>query len=119
MQKKSIMVIEDNSDLRALQKILLEMAGYLVLEAGSGAEGQKHLAAGKNPDLILLDVELGDMTGSEFLDQIETANSEILKNVPVVYVTGHDRPSDQRAKGYIRKGQGNREFINQIKTFMD
>lgn len=117
MQKKSILVIEDNSDLRALQKILLEMAGFSVTEAGSGEEAFEHLST-RMPDLILLDVELGDMTGSQFLDRVEIENSQVLAQVPVVYVTGYERPEDQRAVGYIRKGTDNRKFISQVQQIL-
>ncbi|MBI4550178.1 MAG: response regulator [Candidatus Omnitrophica bacterium] len=65
---KSILVIEDDDSFRESLKKLLEKEGYHVLEADSGEAGMEILKRGR-PDLILLDLYLGGITGLEFLER--------------------------------------------------
>ncbi|MCG8575612.1 MAG: response regulator transcription factor [Flavobacteriales bacterium] len=71
--KKTILIIDDEPDIRLLVKYNLEKEGYIVLEAENGKRGVE-IAAESNPDLILLDVMMPEMDG------IETC--EMLKNIP-------------------------------------
>jgi two-component system, cell cycle response regulator DivK len=61
---KSVLIIEDNEHVREIFVSMLRSAGYEILDAGTGTQGiEKALSA--KPDLILLDLDLPDMTGMD------------------------------------------------------
>ena len=66
MTKASILVIDDEPQIRKLLKIVLESNDFRVIEAATGAEGIL-LAANHTPELILLDLGLPDTSGHEVL----------------------------------------------------
>ena len=66
MNKGSILVIDDEPQIRKLLKIVLESNDYKVLEAATGNEGIV-MAASHLPELILLDLGLPDLSGHEVL----------------------------------------------------
>jgi DNA-binding response OmpR family regulator len=63
----SILIVEDERDIRELLRRYLERAGHSVLSTGTGAEAILLLASA-NPDLVLLDLGLPDIDGLEVLD---------------------------------------------------
>ncbi len=69
--KQSILVVDDSFDTLKLQRILLELEGYEVFTAESGAEAFEILSEIDEPNLILLDMQMGDMNGIEFLTMLE------------------------------------------------
>ena len=69
MNKVSILVIDDEPQIRKLLRINLESNDYKVLQASTGKEGIL-LAASHLPDLILLDIGLPDLTGHEVLAEL-------------------------------------------------
>ena len=88
--KQRILIIDDEVRLTRLLKVSLELTGaYDVYEANSGSEG---LAAAKQvqPDLILLDVIMPDLGGTDVVAQL--AADERLRRVPVVWLTATVSP---------------------------
>ena len=85
MSKAKILVIDDSEDARKVMGLRLESAGYEVLSAKDGKEGIK-LAEAKQPDLIILDVVLPDVTGygvSMFLSEnVKTMH------IPIIMISG-------------------------------
>ncbi len=77
-KKKSILVIDDSSDMLNLQKAFLEMDGFQTFTARSGEEAFKVLDKIEKPDLILLDVRMDGMSGPDFLKMLEDKKPEIL-----------------------------------------
>jgi len=72
MTKFKILVIDDEKSIREVFTVLLEEKGYRVESAGTGAEGIARARAFL-PDIVLLDMNLPDMTGLETLARIKTA----------------------------------------------
>src|SRR6266513_2202836 len=68
---KTILIVDDYADIRTLMKILIEMAGYRVLEAHDGIEALEP-ARDKHPDLILMDIAMPGMNGITAAQQIRT-----------------------------------------------
>ncbi len=66
MNKETILIIDDEPQIRKLLKITLESNDYKVVQASNGIEGI-HLAANYNPELIILDLGLPDKSGHEVL----------------------------------------------------
>lgn len=66
---KTILIIDDEKDLRAVLSAALHDEGYEILEAANGEEGLK-MALEHKPALILLDVIMPKMTGLEMLEKL-------------------------------------------------
>ncbi len=81
----SILVIDDDPQIRSLIARLLGPAGYLVDEAATGEEGLASLQAGRH-DLVLLDMQLPDLSGHDVLIAIRAEPRTRL--TPVVMITG-------------------------------
>jgi CheY-like chemotaxis protein len=118
-EKKTILVIDDDRDIVEVQKIFLEMEGFEVVTAGSGHQGLRILDDMKRPSLILLDVMLGDMSGTEFLNLLAKRNPEILEAVPVIFLTGMDEIPAAKVRGFIRKPFDNADFLNAVHHFIE
>lgn len=117
--KKSILVVDDSTDMLELRKMILEMDGFTVFSAASGAEALRMLDEEK-VDLILLDFSLGDMNGREFLKQLEVEHPKILKKIPVVFLTGMDKKDIPRTKaaGLIEKSAKTELFLKSVHSYL-
>jgi DNA-binding response OmpR family regulator/anti-sigma regulatory factor (Ser/Thr protein kinase) len=83
-EKKSVLVVEDNLDIRNyLKKILGE--NYTVYEASNGHEGLKQTQK-KQPDIIISDINMDGMDGMELCKKIKA--DEGLSHIPIVLLTG-------------------------------
>lgn len=85
-----IMLVDDDEDLRGSVGELLEDSGYDVVAYGSAAEALDDLRAGLRPRLILLDLMMPGMSGTEFLEQQRAACE--LADLPIVLFTAHLTP---------------------------
>jgi CheY-like chemotaxis protein len=83
---RTIMVVEDYDDTRALLKQALEMMGYSVLEASNGQEAVD-IADRERPDLILMDLDLPILDGIAATQRIRQQAE--MENVPIVAVTAY------------------------------
>lgn len=84
MQKKIIVLVDDNVDLaRSYQEILLQ-EGYEAHIAGSGEEALTLLRRLQAPHLILLDCLMPEMSGEEFLSELAVRLPEVSSKAPVV-----------------------------------
>lgn len=63
---ETIMVVDDDTDILELARLVLEGGGYRVIPAASGADALRTLA-GVHPDLILLDINMPGMDGWQVL----------------------------------------------------
>lgn len=92
--KKRILVIEDEREIAMIMRMRLESLGYEVVEAFDGVQGLKK-AKGCSPDLILLDLVLPKMAGTQVLAELK--KEEKYKKIPVIIVTGlaPDATNDQ------------------------
>lgn len=92
---KKVLVAEDETDLRKMMKILLEIHGFDVIEAADGFEAVEK-AVDEAPDLILMDMAMPVMGG---LDSTRTIRRhQQLDEIPIVAVTAYGDFYDQRAR---------------------
>jgi DNA-binding NtrC family response regulator len=81
--KGKILIVEDNADFRTLLRGNLESKDYSLTEADSGAALQKYFSQ-EAPDVVLLDLNLGDANGLELLPQIK----KFWPDTEVIVLTG-------------------------------
>jgi CheY-like chemotaxis protein len=85
-EPQTVLIIDDEEDIRELARISLERVGGLqVLAAASGPEGLE-LAASAHPDAIVLDAMMPGMDGPETLTKLKADNAT--EPIPVVFLTG-------------------------------
>jgi CheY-like chemotaxis protein len=85
MHNKSILIIEDDDDIRETLKQVLELEGYQVLVAANGKEGLVELCRPNRPCLVILDLMMPIMNGWEFLS--EKSKDDNLSRIPVVVIS--------------------------------
>lgn len=69
IMQNSLLIVEDDADLRTLYKMFLKSQGYTVHTASSGEEGWQVLEQ-HDVDVILLDLTLPSMSGAEFMQKL-------------------------------------------------
>jgi two-component system cell cycle response regulator DivK len=119
---RRILVVEDNPLNLKLVRDVLQFAGYDVIEAQSGEEGLR-VAQDDPPDLVLMDLQLPGIDGTETLRRLR--QGPLGRDVPVVAVTALAMAVDrQRAflagfDGYIEKPISVRALPNQVEAFLN
>jgi two-component system alkaline phosphatase synthesis response regulator PhoP len=94
MPAKRILIIDDESDIREVAQMSLEMAsGWQVLTAESGDKGITK-AQQEEPDAILLDAMMPSMDGPETLQKLQTDPST--RHIPVIMFTAKVQPADRK-----------------------
>lgn len=84
MQKKKILIVDDEADILAVLEKRLSGAGYDVLKAGSGKEAIV-IARKEQPDLIILDIVMPEIDGPMVA---ETLKQDVnTKDIPVIFLT--------------------------------
>jgi PAS domain S-box-containing protein len=117
-----ILVTDDDPELLNLTTAVLRRAGYEVLEASTGMESIEKARAHR-PDLVLMDVVLPDISGTEACRQIK--EDEDLRDIFVILTSGIRTSSDHQAKGlnlgadgFITKPVSNKELLARIQSMI-
>lgn len=103
---KRVLVVEDEPDILLAARLLLQSAGYSVLEAENGEVGVR-LAEEAEPDAMMLDLRMPGMDGWAVLDQLRVSGR--LESLPVIVLSAHaskttvERAIELGARGYVRK----------------
>ena len=119
--KKKALVVDDNKNNLILEKDLLEVAGFEVFEAENAAAGIA-IAKKEKPDIIIMDVRLPDMRGSEAA-RILRQDKET-SGIPIVFVTasvmaeGKEEIKNITNSGFIGKPINTRTFAKEISRFI-
>jgi two-component system cell cycle response regulator DivK len=92
MAGKLILIVEDNEQNRKLTRDLLQVHGYLTIEAETG-EDALALAATRAPDLVVMDIHLPGMSGLDALAKLRAAPAT--RALPVVAFTASVMPQDR------------------------
>ena len=106
--KRSILVIDDNEDIRQLLTLILENAGFTVFTGVDGPDGLHQTKAHK-PDMILLDAMMPGLTGFEVLEKIRNDRDSKINKIPILMLTSRssiediDMAIDLGATSYVVK----------------
>lgn len=90
-RRQTILIVDDDADLRRLFRTALSLAGYDVDEAGDGMEALRRIDYSP-PDLVILDLILPGVSGVVVHQEI--AAQAITRQIPVVVITGSGFASD-------------------------
>lgn len=118
MQKR-ILVVDDEPDLRDILQCNLEAAGYIVDTAASAEDALTQMNA--NPDLLLLDVMMGGMSGFALAEKLR---KEHASDVPIIFLTAKDTEDDLLqgfsvgADDYISKPFSLQEVLVRVKAVL-
>jgi CheY-like chemotaxis protein len=96
---KTVLIVEDNEHLRQMLASILRFSGYAILEASSGTQAIEKAAAAK-PNLILLDLDLPDMSGIDATRAIK--NNRLTREIPIIACTAASR--EEELEGALRAG---------------
>jgi len=116
--QKSILLVEDDSDLVELVTHWLERDGYAVRSTADGRDALAQLAADPLPDLVLLDVMIPHITGFEVLQKLRAEART--RELPVVMMTSFSRERDVArgrelgANDYIIKPLMELDFLDRV-----
>ena len=117
----TILLVEDDPLLRHAFRLLLEDAGYAVVEAGSAAEALQAVDAAA-PALVLLDLGLPDRPGLEVARTL--SRSRATADIPIVALTGSVGAEERRAcleagcRHYLTKPLEPRELLRRLPELM-
>ncbi|MDD5614037.1 MAG: response regulator [Candidatus Omnitrophica bacterium] len=116
---KRILVVDDDTDIRDVLKILLESEKFEVEEASNGKEALVNIHR-KPPDLVITDYVMPDMDGEELCRHIK--RDILLRHIPVIMLTGKKEDITDKVKGidagaddYIVKTVDEKEFLARVK----
>lgn len=116
VSKPTVLVVEDDGDIRRLLKTYLSKDGYHVLEAQDGRAGLE-LARDESPDIVLLDLMLPIMDGLEVCRELRRTST-----VPIIMITARDDDFDKvlglevGADDYVTKPFNPREIVARVKA---
>jgi len=117
-QPATILVIDDEPQIRKFLRISLVSQGYTVLEAATGAEGLSQAALNK-PDVMVLDLGLPDMDGQQVLREFrEWSTAPVLVLSVRASEAQKVQALDGGANDYVTKPFGIQEFLARIRALL-
>lgn len=119
--KKLILIIEDNKPIRKLFSTLLKKSGYETADFDNANDTLEWLK-NNSPKLIIMDILLPDMNGTELIHEVKKIDH--IKDVPVVAVTGFATGNDREKylnegfDHYLSKPINTTTFVDEIKSII-
>ncbi len=121
MTKNTILIVEDETAIRAMLKLILDQAGFSVLEAGDTESAQK-LIVESSPDLIILDWMLPGISGVEWARRLKKDPS--YRDLPIILLTARGEEEDKvrgleiGADDYLTKPFSPKELCARIRAVL-
>jgi two-component system, cell cycle response regulator DivK len=118
---KTVLVVEDNELNMKLFHDLLEANGYNIVQTRNGLEAID-LAREHHPDLILMDIQLPEVSGLEVTKWIK--EDDDLRTIPVIAVTAFAMKGDEErirqggCEAYLSKPISVAKFLDTVKTYI-
>lgn len=119
---KTVLIVEDNELNMKLFRDLLSVHGYQTVETRDG-EKVLDLAREHRPDLILMDIQLPQISGLDIIRDIKS--DEALQDIPVVAVTAFAMKGDEArireggCEAYISKPISVPDFLETVRNFLE
>ena len=115
-KKRKILIVDDDRDILEVIGIIMESEGYEVDLMSNGQQIFEHISA-FHPDLIILDVMLGNMDGREICKKIK--NTEDTLHIPVIMISASHNIADSvnndcKPDDFVEKPFDIVNFINKV-----
>ena len=120
-RKKKVLIVEDNELNMKLFHDLIEACGHEILETHDGIEALK-LARQHHPDLILMDIQLPEVSGLEVTRWLKADDD--LRAIPVVAITAFAMKGDEErireggCEAYLSKPISVAKFLETVRTYL-
>jgi CheY-like chemotaxis protein len=117
--KTTILLIEDNDDIRENTAELLNLEGYQVMSANCGNQALEMIAL-TMPDLIICDIKMPGMDGFEVLQSLRSES--LTRNIPLIFSSANSEQSDQKIardlgiENYLVKPYDDKQLFACIKS---
>jgi two-component system alkaline phosphatase synthesis response regulator PhoP len=122
VQRKRILVVDDEVYIVHILEFSLNMEGYEVISATSGEEALQKIAV-EPPDLVVLDIMMPGMGGYDVCRRLRA--DERTRAIPIIFLSAKDSPCDRDqglelgANAYITKPFGPRRLIEEIEGLLE
>lgn len=117
---RTILVVDDDRELRVLYRMVLEREGYTIYEAANGAEALKFLMS-QTPDVIVMDMLMPMLGGEAVMKRIQQMPA--LENVRIIVLTAYPRFRDiaefLHADAFLVKPAKPQELVAAVQYVLD
>ena len=119
---KKVLIVEDNELNMKLFSDLLDANGYQTIKSTTGKKALE-LVKSKLPDLVLMDIQLPDVSGLEVTRQIK--DDETTKDIPVIAITAFAMKGDAErirnggCEDYMSKPISVPKFLKMVRSFLE
>ena len=116
----TIMIMDDESGVRSIERIMLERAGYTVMTAASGPEALSLVSDETPLDLLVADLHMPEMTGDEVARRLRARRPDL----KVLYVTGYvdtlfdNRPVLWDGEAFLDKPFSSRGLVEAVSLLL-
>ena len=118
---RTVLIVEDQIEMRAIASAYLEHQGYRVLSTGDGEDAVRQ-ARSEHPDLIFMDISVPGMDGIRATAEIK--RDPATRGIPVVILTAHPygsvgkRAVDAGCDGYLTKPCDPRRLLQEVRRHL-
>ncbi|QPC83904.1 response regulator [Phototrophicus methaneseepsis] len=113
-----VIIVDDEPSNLGVAELVLEHYGATVRLAESGEKCLQLLKEGQQPTVMLIDIQMPEMSGFELLDKVR--EKDVWQNIPAIAVTAHAMEEDKRRilaagfNGHLRKPINVVTFVDEI-----
>jgi DNA-binding response OmpR family regulator len=121
MKPTTVLVVDDERNIRSLLRMYLEQAGYKVIEAEDGETALQYTNGGSPPHIMILDLMLPGLDGFEICRRVRASKQQ---NLPILMLTARDDDVDKivgleiGADDYVTKPFNPREIVARVKAIL-
>ncbi len=120
MPLKTVLVIEDQEEIREGLRDVLEAEGYIVLTAGNGKEGLALVRDHDQPCVIILDIQMPVMNGWEFIEAFGISDPAARAKSSIIIISAFSEAAARakiNAENYFKKPVNLSALLEAIKTY--
>lgn len=121
MERRTVLVVDDDHDTREIWRAVLQHHGYLVLQAADGTEGVR-TAMAQGPDVVVMDLEMPGVDGLQATRHLK--EHRLTSATPVIVVSAHagaeyrERADAAGCDGYLAKPCPPAELLAEVERVL-